>query len=512
MLTLTSALQNAVRLHGGNRAIVDAETELTWRAFGGRIARAAGLLRQLGIGKGQRFGIVGLNSYRQAELINAGFWSGSIPVPVNYRLAPREIAAILEDAECRYLALDPAFAGLLQEDELKGWSERVLFLEKGSYDDLRSAAPPLAPVEAEEDDDALMLYTGGTTGSGKGVRLAHRNIVANALQITRVLSPREDDVFLHTTPMFHAADMKSTIFTMFGAAHSYLPEFTPVALLEAIQNYGVTVAGLIPTTILRLLDEPRFKEFDLSSLRLISYGTQPILAPLIRRTRAAFPGVDMQQFYGLTECSPYLSTLDEASHRQALEGHEHILSSAGRPLPGTDLRILDEAGNELPCGQSGEIVVRGPQVTKGYHKRPREQAAAFRDNGFHTGDMGRLDAEGYLYLLDRKRDVVISGGENVYTREIEEVLAQHPGVREVSVVGVPDDEYGEALFAVIVAAPTWQPSSDELIEHCRPLIGGYKIPRKLAFVDALPKNALGKVLKQDLRKTYGAKAGELESA
>ena len=512
MLTLTSALQNTIRLYGGNRAIVDAEVELTWRDYGAGIARTAGMLRELGVDKGQRFGIVGRNSYRQAELINAGFWSGSVPVPVNYRLAPREIAAILDDAECRYLALDAAFAALLETPELQGWRERALFLEPGSYDDLKSAASPLSLVEAEEDDDALMLYTGGTTGRGKGVRLSHRNIVANALQIMRVLSPREDDVFLHTTPMFHAADMKSTIFTMFGAAHSYLPEFTPVALLGAIERYRVTVAGLIPTTILRLLDEPRFKDFDLSSLRLISYGTSPILPPLIRRTMAAFPGVDMQQFYGLTECSPYLSTLDQAAHRQALDGDEQVLSSAGRPLPGTDLRILDDTGNEVPCGQSGEIVVRGPQVTKGYHNRPQEQAAAYREHGFHTGDMGRLDENGYLYLLDRKRDIVITGGENVYTREVEEVLGQHPGVREVSVVGVPDAEYGEALFAVIVANPSWQPSSDELIEHCRPLIGGYKIPRKLAFVDALPKNALGKVLKQDLRETYGAKAGELESA
>ncbi|HJM51845.1 MAG TPA: AMP-binding protein [Alphaproteobacteria bacterium] len=504
MLTLTSALQNTIRLHGGKRAIVDAETELTWRQYGDGIARAAGLLRQLGVSPGRRFAILGRNSWRQAELIYAGYWCAAVPVPINHRLAPREIAGILEDADCALLALDPAFAGLLQSSEFAGWGERVLSLQAELYDQRKSLALPLAMVEAEEDQDALMLYTGGTTGGGKGVRLSHRNIVANALQIMHVMSPHQSDVYLHATPMFHAAEVKSTIFTMFGAAHAYLPEFTPRKFLAAIEDYRVTVAGLVPTTILRLLDEPEREGFDSSSLRLISYGTSPIQPPLIRRTMAAFPGVGLQQCYGLTECSPYVAMLDEEAHRRGLAGHEQLLSSAGRPLPGTDLRIQDDDGNEVASGQVGEVVVRGPQVSRGYHKRPQEQVRSFRDDGFHTGDIGWLDEDGFLYLLDRRNDVVISGGENVYTREVKEILGRHPGVHEVSVIGVPDAEYGEALMAVVVPLPSWTPSEDELIEHCRPLIGGFKIPRRLAFVDALPKNAMGKVRKQDLRKTYAA--------
>ncbi len=359
MLTLTSALQNTIRLHGGKRAIVDAETELTWRQYGDGIARAAGLLRQLGVSPGRRFAILGRNSWRQAELIYAGYWCAAVPVPINYRLAPREIAGILEDADCALLALDPAFAGLLQSSEFAGWGERVLSLQAELYDQRKSLALPLAMVEAEEDQDALMLYTGGTTGGGKGVRLSHRNIVANALQIMHVMSPHQSDVYLHATPMFHAAEVKSTIFTMFGAAHAYLPEFTPRKFLAAIEDYRVTVAGLVPTTILRLLDEPEREGFDSSSLRLISYGTSPIQPPLIRRTMAAFPGVGLQQCYGLTECSPYVAMLDEEAHRRGLAGHEQLLSSAGRPLPGTDLRIQDDDGNEVASGQVGEVVVRG---------------------------------------------------------------------------------------------------------------------------------------------------------
>ncbi len=519
MLTLPSILQNTIRLYGAKPAIFDADENLTWTEYGASIQRAAGMLHGLGIGQGQRFGIVARNCYHQGELIYAGYWSGRIPVPINYRLAASEIAQILEDAECRYLAIDPAFIDLFDDLAMAPWRERAFAMGPAAadtgldgYPALRDAAPPLDPVHAEEHDDALMLYTGGTTGAGKGVRISNRNIVANALQIMQVMSPHGNDVYLHSTPMFHAAEVKSTIFTMFGASHCYLPEFTPRDFLAAIERHKASVAGLVPTTLLRVLDEPGFDDFDVSSLRLISYGTSPILPAVVRRAAAAFPGTGFQQCYGLTECSPYLAMLDEEAHVRGLNGEEHLLCSAGRPVPGVDLRILDDDGNELPTGEVGEVVVRGPQVSHGYHNRPIEHEAAFRDGMFHTGDVGRLDAEGFLYLLDRKRDMVITGGENVYTREVEEILGRHAGVKEVSVIGVPDADYGEALFAAIVPASDWQLSIDELIEHCRPLMGGYKIPRRMAFVDELPKSAMGKVLKQDLRDVYANQPKEQEIA
>ncbi|CAN0406138.1 unnamed protein product, partial [Phaeothamnion confervicola] len=221
----------------------------------------------------------------------------------------------------------------------------------------------------------------------------------------------------------------------------------------------------------------------------------------IRRTKQAFPGVAMQQVYGLTETSPVLAILDEHDHARALAGREDILRAGGRPIAGTDVRIVDEDGNELPPDGSGEILVRGPQVANGYHNRPRETHEAFRDGWFRTGDVGRLDAEGYLFVLDRKKDMIITGGENVYTSEVEAAIYQHPAVHEVAVIGVPDERFGEALCAVIVAAPGIAVTQEEIIAHCRGRIGGYKIPRRVKFVDALPKSAMGKVLKQDLRRT-----------
>jgi long-chain acyl-CoA synthetase len=510
MLTLPSLLQRTARLYSARAAIRDAEGDLTWAAYIERIARAGRMLSRLGVGPGQRFGILCRNCVRHAELIYAGYWLGAIPVPLNYRLAPPEIAAMLEDAECRLLAAEGVFAGLLDQPPLDIWRSRIIGigaeLRPGSwpsYDVLRDKAEPLDPHEAGEDDEAILLYTGGTTGRGKGVPLTHRNIVSNALQLAHAMSIRADDLYLHSSPMFHSTDLKATALTMVGAAHAYLPEFSPATVIGAIARYGVTIASLVPAMLRRIVEAPELRQHDTRTLRLISYGTSPMPVELIRRVSEAFPGVGLHQCYGLTETSPILAILDEADHNRGLAGREDLLRSSGRPLPGVDIRIVGSDGRAVPSGTSGEIVVRGPQVAKGYHNRPRETAEAFRDGWLWTADIGRIDAEGYLYVLDRKKEMVITGGENVYTLEVEAVLSQHPAVSEVAVIGVPDERYGEALFAAIVLVPGCRVTSDEIIAHCRGRIGGYKIPRRIAFVDALPRSAVGKVLKHDLRRTYG---------
>jgi long-chain acyl-CoA synthetase len=510
MLTLTSALENTIRLYSSRPAVRDDGLELSWLEYGNEIARAAGMLRKLGLARGDRLAIISRNSAQQGELIYGCYWSGIVPAPINYRLSPLEIAEILDDAACSAVAIDPDYQHLLQDPLLSSWNSKALVLGDSpvdaalpSYAALKAGASALPAETMAESDDALLLYTGGTTARGKGVRLSHKNIMSNALQLLQTMLPREDDVFLHSTPMFHAAELKSTIFTMRGACHTYLPEFTPVKLLSDIEKYGITVASLVPTTLARLLDEPSLHSFDVSSLRLITYGTSPIQPTLVRRTMQTLPAVDLVQCYGLTECSPYLSMLDSTDHRRALNGEEHLLSSAGRPLPGLDIRVLDDKGNEVRNGDPGEVVVRGPQVALGYRNRPKEQSATFREDGFRTGDVGRFDQDGFLYLLDRKRDLVISGGENIYTREVEDVIGGHPGVREVAVFGVPDNEFGEALFAAIVAFDDEPPTKDKLISYCRGFLGGYKIPRQMAFVEELPKSAVGKVLKQILRKRFG---------
>ena len=519
MLTLPSVLARTVALFGQRTAVLDRERCFTWAEFAERVARAAGLLASLGVTPGRRFGVISRNSFRHAEINHAGYWLGAVPVPVNHRLAPTEIRDILDDAECEILAVDDAFSDLVGTEELAPWRGRMFWLAPGavdgdapSYEALLAAADPAPRRDADENDDAILLYTGGTTGRGKGVRLTHRNIVVNALQLSKGMDVTADDSYLHVSPMFHSTDLKSTALTMQGGGHCYLNEFSPTGVLDAIQRHRVTIASLVPTMIIRMLREEAFDDYDISSLRLVSYGTSPMAIEWIRRAMDRFKGVGLHQCYGLTETSPILSILDEDDHRRAVESGDHSrLASAGRALACVEFRIIDGDGADVAPGEPGEILVRAPNVAKGYHNRPEENAAAFRDGWLHTGDVGRIDDDGYLFMLERKNEMVITGGENVYPSEVEAALYQHDGVFEAAVIGVPDAKYGEALFAVIVPAPGRTLSADEIIAHCRGRIGGYKIPRRMAFVDELPKSTMGKVLKGELRRVYGAAPSELEA-
>ncbi|MEE2996291.1 MAG: AMP-binding protein [Pseudomonadota bacterium] len=514
MLTMRSALERAERLFGANTAIVDIEAHFTWKEHMDRVRRLTAVLQDEGIGKGDRFGIICRNTWRHCELLHAGYWNGSIPVPVNYRLAPPEVRYILEDAETTQLFIEDVFLSLLDAGELDAWRGNAICIpgEKTdtllpSSDDLIAVAKGVEGHESDEDDDAILLYTGGTTGRAKGVRLTHRNVFSNGQQCTAPMKINANDVYLHVAPMFHSADLLGTGYTQAGAAHAYLPVFTPTHLLAAFQDYGVTCAMMAPTMIILTLHDSSVEDYDLSALNRLYYGSSPMAVKWIRRTMEAFPNANIQQGYGLTETSPILATLDEDIHIHAMETGEYdILKAAGRPLVGIDMRIVDEDGNEVPTGEGGEVVVRGPNVTAGYLKKPEENEEAFRNGWFHTGDVGKMDENGFMYLLDRKKDVIITGGENVYSSEVEAVLYQHSDVLECAVVGVPDEKFGEALFAAIVSRPGVEITENDIIEHCRSRIGGYKIPRRMAFVGELPKSAMGKILKTELRKTYGEEA------
>lgn len=511
MLTMRSALERAQRLYGANTAIIDRECRFAWAEHMDRVMRLAAVLQENGIGKGDRFGIVCRNTWRHCELLHAGYWNGSVPVPVNYRLAPPEIRYILDDAGIGQLFIEDAFLPLLDSAEFHPWRENAICIRGDGtetalreLDALIEVANPSDGHDSDEEEDAILLYTGGTTGRSKGVRLTHKNVFSNGQQCTGPMKIHSGDVYLHVAPMFHSADLLGTGYTQAGAAHAYLPAFTPANLLKAFQDYGVTSAMMAPTMIILTLQEPDFSKYDLSSLDRVYYGSSPMAVEWIRRTMDAFPTANVQQGYGLTETSPILTTLDEDVHVAAMEsGNYEILKAAGRPLVGIDMRIVDPEGHEVPLGEAGEVVVRGPNVTVGYLNRPDENARAFRDGWFHTGDIGKMDENGFMFLLDRKKDMIVTGGENVYSSEVEAALYQHENVHECAVVGVPDDKYGEALFAAIVTRPGTSLTDAEIIEHCRGLIGGYKIPRKMAFVDELPKSAMGKILKTEIRTIYG---------
>jgi len=481
--------------------------------FGDRVARAASVLQSLEVRPGDRYAIIGRNSFRNAELMHAGYWMGAIPVPVNFRLAPPEIAYVLENAACKLTIVEHDFTQILDADEIAGWTRNVLNFgaptgdERPRYDALLAETEP-APLYdgAEEEDEALLLYTGGTTGRAKGVPLSHRNIVANAMQIGLMAALRPDDVFLHVAPMFHSADLLANPCTLVGAAHHYLPRFTSQAVFRAIESFGITTTLLTPTMIIVMLQDPDFDSYDISTLRQVLYGSSPMAVEWIRKALERFDGVEFIQSYGLTETAPLLTMLPMAQHEEAVaSGDDEILRSVGQPLVGVDLKLVTESGVEAPLGAVGEIVVRGPNVARRYLERPEASAEAFRDGWFFTGDIGHLDERDRLYLLDRKKDMIITGGENVYSLEVEAALYQHPKVQECAVVGVPDEIYGEALLAAVVPVPGETLTDEELIEHCRGRIGGYKIPRRYAFLDELPKSAMNKILKNELRHIYGTK-------
>lgn len=504
MTTLGQALASTARHNAGRLAILEGERRFTWAEFAERVALAAGALAQRGVRRGVRFAIHARNGRRFDELKWAGFWLGAVPVPINWRLAPPEVAHILEDSAVVLIAVEDEFAGAFDSGALAEWSDRLLVMPD-AYEAALAEAAPAPMAETAEDDDAIVLYTGGTTGRAKGVRLSHRNIISNALAFGLGTGARRDDIYLHVAPMFHSADLLGTAWFLIGAGHTYLPDFSPGAFLEAIERTKATATVVVPAILMATVGHPDFGKYDVSSLRLLGYGAAPMAYEWIERVARAFPRGCLCNSYGLTETAPDLTIFDPAEFIAAIESGDRtgIVTSVGKPNALVELRIVGPDGRDVPDGEAGELWARGPNITKGYLNLPKESEAALSGGWLRTGDIARIDRDGYVYLLDRKKDMVITGGENVYTSEVEAALHRHPDVSEAAVVGLPDERLGEALFAAIIPAPGKAPDTEELIEHCRALIGGYKIPRRMVFVEALPKSALGKVLKAELRKTYG---------
>ncbi|MEQ8696345.1 MAG: AMP-binding protein [Bauldia litoralis] len=504
MLSLGRLLQATVAAHPRRVAVIDGDRRRTWREVGERVARTAGLLHGLGLRAGDRFAILARNSPLYDELKWAGHWAGIVPVPVNWRLAPPELRHILTDAGCRLCFAEADFQGAFDAPELASLGVEVRSMGP-ELDAARDATEPMPAAGIDPDAEALLLYTGGTTGRAKGVRLSHANIVSNGLAFGLGAGARGDDVFLHVAPMFHSADLLATAWVLQGAAHCYLPAFSPAGFLEAVERQGVTATVTVPAMLMAAVSHPAIATADLSSLRLLVFGAAPMAVEWIERVAAAFPAGCLSNCYGLTEVAPDLTIFEAGALAEALAGGrgDGRIASVGRPNPLNELRVAGPDGAPLPPGEAGELWARGPNIMMGYHNLPEETAAAFEGGWFRTGDVARIDADGYVYLLDRLKDLVISGGENIYTAEVEAALHRHPGVLEASVIGVPDERMGEALVAVIVPRDGAGLTETVLVEHCRPLIGGYKIPRRYAFVEALPKSAMGKVLKADLRTRFG---------
>ncbi|HEY9249478.1 MAG TPA: AMP-binding protein, partial [Rariglobus sp.] len=452
--------------------------------------------------------------FRYEELKWAGFWSGTVPVPLNWRCSVPELQYMLQDSAPTLVFVEGDFLEVMERPEFDAWRSRMVVIGDQGYrhspgtEVLIEAARPQDPFVVDECADAILFYTGGTTGKGKAVRLSHRNVYINALQVAAYLRPLRSDVFLHVAPMFHTADLLATCFVLRGAANAYLPTAESLAVMTAIERSRATATTLAPTMVIRLLNDPNFVNHDLSSLRCLLFGASAMTEEWIVRLARALPDAALYHGYGLTETSPNISMLEPESIGGALRAGTHgkILRSCGKPVLGAQVRIVDDAGSALPRGSAGEVIVRGPNLMSGYLNRPEDTAKAVRDGWLHTGDVGMLDDEGNLYILDRIKDMIVTGGENVYSAEVEQAISAHEGVLEAAVFGLPDDTFGERVAACVVRNPEADLTSEALIAHCRTRIAGYKVPRSIFFVSALPKTAVGKVDKRKLREAHEAHA------
>ncbi len=504
---LTQGLHRAVQQNPDGIATIFGDRVRTFAEQANRVARLAGALRRLGVELGDRVAYLGLNSDRFIEYYLAVPWADAVLNPVNIRWSPTEIAYSLTDSQTRTLLVDDTFIPLLPaiRERYAGLETVIHVGDAGpqpgmlGYEELVAAGPAVEDVRRGGNTLAGLFYTGGTTGFPRGVMLSHANLLTSALGSMATGGFGSWERFLYAVPMFHLAGLGAFIGVSFtGGTHVIVPVFDPVAVLAAIEQHRVTDTLLIPIMIQLMVDHPQRIEHDLSSLQMLSYAGSPIALPVLDRARKALPGAGFTQGYGLTELAGAATLLLPADHEDN-SPYPDRRESGGRAAPHCEVRVVDPEDRELPRGQVGEIVARGGHVMLGYWGRPEETATALRGGWLHTGDAGRMDAHGYVYIVDRIKDMIITGGENVYSAEVENAVATHPAVANCAVIGVPDEQWGERVHAVVVCKPGAQVSEEEIRAHTKTLIAGYKAPRSVEFVEALPVTPTGKVLKRELR-------------
>jgi acyl-CoA synthetase (AMP-forming)/AMP-acid ligase II len=471
-----------------------------------RIARLAGGLRQQGFQCGDHVAILATNSPVYFEMMFAVWWLGGILVPINTRLAPEEIGYIVEHSQSRFFVVDEAMQVLAQRCEIPASVQRISLDSENLKNILMSE--PITDASPEFESLAGIFYTGGTTGMPKGVELTHRNFAFAAMGMLRDLQCDEHSVYLHASPMFHLADFGTGMgVTLAAGGHSFLARFTPEDFYQRLRDECVTHVQLVPTMIASVLDAPCRDDDLLSRIRCISYGAAPISKALLERALKGFPNARIHQFYGMTEVCGASVMLGPQWH--VLDGpRAGKLSSAGRVLPGFELRIADDQGHALAVGQVGEIQMKGPAVMRGYWRSPEQTQQVLVDGWLKSGDAAYLDEEGFVHIVDRLKDMIISGGENIYCSEVENALSQHPAVQASAVVGIPDEQWGEKVHAVVVLRQDAQVTFEALEKHCRKHIASYKVPRSYEFVAALPLSAVGKVQKKVLKELWMAKQGQ----
>ena len=487
-------------------ALIDGLGRRSWKQLDEVSNRIANGLIGADIQPGQHVGFFGKNSARYFELLFGINKAGAAIVPLNWRLAAPEVAVVIDDAQCPLVFVDREYVELLASVE-KLCTQKfrtVVFdstrVEPGDFErwlETCSVEDPRRRIHP--DDTAMLIYTSGTTGKPKGVQLTHGGL--DRMRLSEHLEPayewREGDVMLTVMPVFHLVGTGLSVQALYnGAAVSLLPALEPGNMLKLIARDRPTICALVPTAIQMVLDHPDSKTADYSSLRLIMYAGSAISSTLLKRALSEMK-CRFMQFYGATESSGALTLLRPEQHDV---NDEARLRSCGTPLPLTEVKIVDGDGKEVPDGSNGEFWVRMPNLFGGYWNQPEATAAVMQDGWYKTGDAGFRDKDGLLYIVDRVKDMIITGGENVYSAEVEQALAKHPAVRQCAVIGVPDAKWGERVTAVIIPVAGATPTPEEIIAHCRGLIAGYKVPKEVRFMEALPMTATGKILKRAVRE------------
>lgn len=501
----------------GRTAVVCGDQRFTYAQFSDRTARQAGALRSLGLQPGERVAFLGANCHRLLEGYYGVPEAGGVLLPLNIRLAPQELAYILNDSEASVLFFEEQFTPLVESfrRELKSvrsfipldFTPGASWMVQQNYEDLLATATPYRTDVMQVDENSLaeLFYTSGTSANPKGVMLTHRNIYLHALNVAITFHTTSESVELHTIPLFHANGWGvAHSLTYVGGKHVMIRKFETTEVFRLIEREGAQSLSVVPAMATALVNCPERPKFNLKSLQRMSIGGAASSPTLVREVEEKL-GCACYSGYGLTETAPVLTT---ARMKAGLDWQGQLryekLASTGHAVPGVEVRVVDPEGNDVPRdGKSiGEIVARSDGVMEGYWKQPEATAEVMRGGWFHTGDMATMDENGYVLIVDRKKDIIVSGGENISSLEVEKALLAHPGIYEVAVIPVPDDRWGEVPRALVVMKPSVNLTENEVLEFCRGRLTHYKCPRSVEFLETLPRTGTGKVLKKELRKKY----------
>ena len=515
MYTLGDIPRSGATFYPDKTVIVFEGRYLNYKELNERVNCLANALMGLGYKKGDHIAVLSENTHKYVEIYYAAAKAGMIITPLNFRLSDSELTTIVNDSESTlYIAGDgyeEKSLGLKKDlKNIRKW----ISLDKKSdgyvfYEDLigeASKSEPVVPVD--ENELAVLLYTGGTTGLPKGVMLSHRNLITSAFSINLSFNFTRNDSACQVLPLFHVAFW--TIFSLLivGGKVIILRRPDVEEILRLIQDEKCTHVNLVPTLLNWILSNPRLDEFDLSSLTLLAYGGSPIAPEVLRKALQKFPNTSFAQGYGLTEAAAFVSWLKQEDHNLIIEGKKpNLAKSIGQGAPFVEVRVVDENDMPVKPGEIGEIVARGKNIMMGYWKQPEISAETLRGGWLHTGDLGTLDEDGYIYLMDRKADMIVTGGENVYPKETEDILYEHPAVQECAVVSAPDEKWGERVQAVVVLKPGQITTEEELINFCRSKLAGYKCPRRVEFWKELPKTPIGKIMRKEVKAHFWKESG-----